>query len=95
MAFFTDSYLAATPNEGCMAPEILSTVGLGLDIAGVVLLYKYGLPEDISRTGGTGIRWGGGDPEEPRKAQLYDRRARLALCLLVAGFGLQIASTWL
>ena len=77
-----------------MRPDILSTSGLVLDIAGVILLYKYGLPAEVRRSGIQLIGWGL-DEEEIKEAKRYDRISLGAICLLVVGFGLQIVSTWL
>ena len=73
----------------------VNSAGLLLDILGVVLLYKYGLPEEISRKG-TGPTWTyGSDEKQKKKAKHYDMMSLLALGLLVFGFALQILSNWL
>lgn len=73
-----------------LSPAAISSLGLSLDIAGVVLLFFFGLPADVRKDGGLVLMWGG-DPEDARRY----RRARvlscLGLALLVVGFGLQIA----
>jgi hypothetical protein len=70
---------------------ILTEVGLVADIAGVVLLYFFGLPAHISR-GGHGSRAADQrDDVEAQQARLYDLLARLGLWLLIAGFALQLA----
>ena len=33
-------------------PDVINSVGLVFDIGGVILLFRYGLPEDGSKTGG-------------------------------------------
>lgn len=65
--------------------DLLNSIGLFLDIIGVVLLYQYGLPEEISRQGTSLLAWGN-DPEEKKKAEKYDRRSRAAIVFLVVGF---------
>ena len=49
--------------------DIVSSMGLILDIAGVALLFKYGLPADVRETGGTTILWGGGESDEEAKRE--------------------------
>jgi hypothetical protein len=73
---------------------VLNSAGLLLDIIGVVLLFKFGLPEDISRTG-TGFLITHQDEDEVKRAKLYDRLGMLGLALLIAGFALQLASNLL
>jgi len=70
----------------------LNSLGLILDIIGVVLLFKYGLPEEVSRKGTGALLLEGNDPSEIAKAKSYDRTAQTALALLVTGFALQIIS---
>ena len=86
----------------CFSAATASSVGLALDIIGVVLLYKYGLPEEVSRKGTSALLDYGTSEEETktaeeeiRKAKHYDMMSRLALALLVFGFALQIVSNWL
>ena len=79
-----------------MCSSLLNTVGLILDIAGVVLLFFFGLPSDVSGpSGGTLILWPmgtDGDAHEARKYKRYHRTARLGLGLLIVGFALQAVS---
>jgi hypothetical protein len=74
-------------------PPILNSAGLLLDIVGVVLLFKYGLPEEIRRSGSVSLSVGK-DEKEAKRAKLYVRRGRLGLGLLIAGFFLQLVSNW-
>ena len=81
---------------------VMNSVGLAFDIAGVVLLYKYGLPAEVSRKGTSALLAFGTSEEETtkgeeeiRKAKHYDRMSLLALGLLVSGFALQILSNFL
>lgn len=73
-----------------LSPDALSSLGLSVDIADVILLFFFGLPADVRKDGGLLLMWCGG-PEEARRY----RRARvlscLGLALLVVGFRLQIA----
>jgi hypothetical protein len=74
---------------------LLNSVGLSLDIVGVVLLFRYGLPGEVSRTGANYLIHGPRDQNEVRRARLYDRLGLLGLRLLIAGFALQLASNLL
>ncbi len=74
--------------------KILNSGGLILDICGVVLLFKYGLPADISRTGATYIITEQRDEAEVERARKYDRLGHLGLALLIGGFVFQLASNF-
>lgn len=72
-------------------------VGLGLDIIGVILLYRYGLPSRYPEKG-MSIRWPSGEDEasKKRERQRFRRLSDMGLALLVIGFVLQIVGTlWL
>ena len=77
--------------------DIVSSTGLILDIAGVALLFKYGLPADVRETGGTVILWGGGKSNEEARTEHrhYKRMSRIGLGCLVVGFLLQLISNFL
>lgn len=73
-------------------PDVINSLGLALDIAGVVLLYRFGLPADVHEGGGMQVLWPAGE-DQARNARRYRRTrtlSRFGLALLVAGFGLQI-----
>ena len=78
----------------CLSPEIINTVGLAFDIVGVILLFFYGLPEPISKTGAGHLTWGENE-EEATKWRLYKTRSCWGLALLIIGFSLQLLSNWL
>ncbi len=77
-----------------MCSAVVNSIGLLLDIVGVVLLFRFGLPPGVTRTGAGYLTWGV-DEGEVRKSKLYDRMSWVALALLILGFGLQIASNWM
>ena len=74
---------------------IMQTLGLILDIAGVALLWRYGLPPDIHREGRMVYASPNVNIGEVNKAKLYDLLSNLAMFLLITGFFLQIVSSQL
>ncbi len=80
----------------CLLPDVINSAGLAFDIGGVILLFRYGLPAEVSKSGGTRLEWGNPDSEqEQRKWKRYKRRSNWGLFLLVLGFFLQLVSNWL
>ena len=79
----------------------VNSVGLALDILGVIFLFRYGLPPDVHLgRAGTNVLYGGGDTpaeieEKTKRYKRYKRNSWVALGLLVLGFTLQIISNWL
>ena len=71
-----------------MLGEALSICGLALDIAGVIVIFFFGLAPAISKRGGVYLTFGV-DDEEIRKAKRYDRISKAALVIVVIGFALQ------
>jgi hypothetical protein len=68
----------------------LTSLGLLLDIFGVLLLWKFGLPPSIRRGGPQYLMLEGADEEEAAKAEKYDRYGQCGIGLLVLGFMLQL-----
>ena len=77
-----------------MTADIINSFGLFLDIVGVVLLFKFGLPADVSKDGNVSLAWGK-DEDEAKKWERYKCLSWIALCCLVFGFSLQIVSNFL
>ena len=77
--------------------DIVSSIGLAFDIVGVVILFKYGLPAEVRKTGGFILGWGTDEPNEKaeREYRFYKRMSRIGLGSLILGFGLQIVSNFL
>ena len=73
----------------------INSVGLFFDIVGAVLLWRYGLPEEISRSGASYLALETNDKTEATKANRYDRVAQWGMALLVLGFLLQLVSNFL
>ena len=61
----------------------------------MVLIWYYGLPEPISRSGAVHLISEQTDEAEKAKAKLYDRIARCGIVLLVFAFVLQLVSNFL
>jgi hypothetical protein len=72
----------------------LTSVGLAMDLAGALLLWRFGLPEALSRDGSINLICEQRDEAEVVKARLYDRWATAALCMISTGFGLQLLATF-
>ena len=70
-----------------------SPLGLILDILGAFLIYKYGLPEDVSKTGVIYRVIEQEDEDEKLKAIKYDKYSRTGFGLLIMGFILQLISS--
>ena len=75
--------------------DVINSVGLALDIGGVILLFIYGLPEPISKTGATNLIVETQNNEDVEKWKRYKKKSYLGLALLVLGFSLQLVSNWL
>jgi hypothetical protein len=73
---------------------LVNSIGLVFDIVGAVLLWRYGLPEPISRTGAVHLILEQTDDTEKAKAKRYDRIARWGIALLIVGFALQLLSNF-
>jgi hypothetical protein len=72
-----------------------STIGLILDIAGVLLLFMYGLPSKLREHGGAILSEEDPASEAERIAfnEKIQTRAKLGLRLILAGFLLQLLGT--
>lgn len=75
--------------------DCVSTVGLLFDIAGVVILFRYGFRSEIN-TALKGQLWADEDSETRKPGIIRaEKIAPWGLGLLVAGFGLQAVAVWL
>jgi len=70
--------------------QLLNVFGLSLDILGVLILFKYGLPADVIKDGIEPMHFGSTNPKEAEKYIKYKKRSRFALLLILLGFILQI-----
>ena len=64
---------------------LISSTGLFFDIIGAVIIFRFGLPQNIDRQGATYLVTNTIDQEEKDKAKFYDR---------MSFFGDVLASIW-
>jgi hypothetical protein len=72
--------------------SLLNIIGLSFDIIGVIMLFKYGLPTDLNKSGATYKALEQIDKDAIIKYQKYDRYSKLALVIIIIGFLFQIMS---
>ncbi len=78
-----------------MASQCLNSLGLFLDIVGVILLFLYGLPANVDNTGTIFLVGPMPDSmkrETENKWKRYRFWSRVGLIFLIVGFSLQIIS---
>jgi hypothetical protein len=75
--------------------SVVNDIGLGLDIIGALLLWKFGLPETINREGRDYVWVSKPDETMIARARIYDRWGRAGLAALILGFFLQLVSNHL
>ena len=76
-----------------MTADLINSIGLFLDIVGVILLFTFGLPPQVSR-GGFKTLAIGRDENQAKKWKRYKFISWIALGFLVVGFSLQIVSNF-
>lgn len=82
-----------------MDHSLLNTIGLALDIIGVLLVFRFGLAPDVPRSAPHGMLIVN-EPDEVEKRAAKAKWARyrslscLGLLLLILGFALQIVSNY-
>ena len=72
--------------------KILNSLGLVFDIAGAVLLFKFGLPGGITKAGGDVVVIT--SPESKAQAKSYEKWSMAGILLLIIGFALQLISNF-
>ena len=76
--------------------KTLNSIGLLLTIAGILLLFLYGMPYQV-RTGGV-IQFEADNPRDQNQIELersYDRFGWVGLVYVVLGTLFQVAANWL
>jgi len=74
------------------SPTVLNTAGLVLNLAGVLLLFRYGMPFRVAQIN-EGSLWADKPTERDRSLnRRYTFLGVLGLCLLGASTGLQVAA---
>jgi hypothetical protein len=74
--------------------HLINSTGLVLDIIGVVIIWRYGLPEPLSREGAVYIIAEQSDQAEKLKAARYDLLSKIGLVLVLGGFVFQLLSNF-
>ncbi len=74
--------------------KIVNCIGLIYDLVGVLIIWKYGLPPAVNRSGSIGLKVGVNEKEQ-KKAKNYDVLSFLGMELICLGFIWQIFSLFL
>ena len=74
--------------------RIINTVGLGLVIAGCILLYSFGLPPSVRPGGESYLLLEGADQVEISKGKRFRILGRIGITLVGLGSLFQIWATW-
>jgi len=74
----------------CISPKMVNSIGLILDVAGVVLIFYFGLPNEVP---GEGTKWD--YTKDPKIEKRYKRYGKIGLFLLILGFILQFLSDFI
>lgn len=75
-----------------MNTYVVNIVGLCLDILGVIIIFIYGLPSDVSKDGYSTFTIENPDPIEVKKFNRYKLMSRIGLGLILLGFVVQVIS---
>lgn len=70
--------------------KIINSVGLGFDIVGVFLIWRYALPRRIETVYDAYVTY----PDEIGAGKKYKLRGKLGLIFIMAGFSIQIVSNF-
>lgn len=75
--------------------SLTTFTGLCMDIIGVLLLWRFGLPPDVRRHGHSFLLVEKADEAEKQKARNYDKISIIAVLLIVIGFAFQAVAVLL
>jgi hypothetical protein len=78
-----------------MLANALNIAGLFMNLAGVILLFRYGMPYRVRTEGATYLITEDVDKREVTTERRYDLLGKLGLFLVVAGTAAQIAGALL
>lgn len=78
-----------------MLSTSINSLGLLLDVIAGLILWKFGLPENINRAGLSFLALEGTDKKEIKKAKKYDKFSKMGILLLIIGFILQLISNYI
>ena len=78
-----------------MTSNTINTIGLIFDIIGVLMLFKYGLPSELSKEGTVFMAFQKNDEGEKRKWKKYHFWSKVGLLSILIGFLFQIVSNYL
>ena len=73
--------------------SVLTGIGLTLNIGGALLIWKFGLPQPITRTGANHLVVSQSDQHEIKRAKKFDRLSLLGVALFALGFLVQLLTT--
>jgi hypothetical protein len=71
-------------------PQVMAVWGLSLNLIGVLILFRYGMPYRIETGGQSALLLEEDDLEAIAAERVYRRLGFLGICLVVIGTGLQI-----
>lgn len=78
-----------------MSPKVITSIGLFLDIIGVLIVWRFGLPTQEVRRGGHNYLVAGVNESERDRAARYDWYARGGFFLIITGFLFQLVGAWI
>lgn len=71
-------------------PYLISSIGLGLDIVGVILVWVFAVQLGPRPGGASFLELEQADPVEAKKAIWFQWMSRVGLAMILLGFGFQI-----
>lgn len=74
--------------------HILSSIGLFLDASGAVMIFFFGIPDNIRKDGHGYLLLLKVHEDIKKKAKKYSFLSKIALTLIIIGFILQLIANW-
>ncbi len=82
-----------------MTPDQANSLGLILDMLGIVVIFIWGPPQPKLEEGSalllSGAAYADEDKKTRRKHKLYTIMSRVGLLMILAGFGFQLLAVWI